>query len=288
MWNARTYGRGRFESIRSQLSPAEVETLRRIVADQGKKSWNYSLMISLMAFLLSLSTSLLAIYQNYQKDVHDQLAELATAVRTVQELNLRILEAQDKYGGTPNIDRATGVIFNLIYNTTMVAADLIERVGTHATTAVVTPISQGVHQYGQYARAETLAKIGLRSAKTYQDEVSALRWLGRMKYLEGTVSSREEGAQPFGRALAFEEKYGPIRSLGGAEHQKAGVYLEWASALATSDCEGARKLFGLGVDMLNAAPKTFDVDRLRVSAQARKTSGLAPGCFLAPEIQITR
>lgn len=274
--------RTQFESWRTYLTSSDIDVLKEIISTRKNRARNYALIVSVLAFLLSLFMSGLAIYQGYKRDIHDQLAELNVAVRTLQDLNLKIVDTQEKYGGTANAERAMSLITNLMYATTMTAAELIVSVGTNATTASIIPISQNVHQYGQYSRAEMLAEIGLRAAKTYQDETAALKWMARMKFLESSAASKEDGKRLFLRALNFEEKYGAVRALGSTQLNKAGIYLEWAGALAGIDCEEARKQFSEAMAILNAAPRTFDLDRMRSTAQTRMRTGIAPGTGCLP------
>jgi hypothetical protein len=263
------------ESPRHSFSFEEIVLLKEFTAKKKKKFWNdYPLLISLFAFLLSLTTSIVSVYLGYKKDIHDQLTELSAAIATLRDLNLKTIEIREKYAGTRNELSANALITNEVYNTTMIAAGIAFRVGTSATTASIIPISQNVYHYGQYSRAIALAQIGLDAAQTAQDETTALRWLGFIKIREHTTQSVEEGNQLFLRALNFEQRYGAIRTPNIAQFITAGVQLDWADALVAVDCEASRAHFSDASTVLNSAGQTPDLDRLRGSIRRGFVSGI--------------
>src|ERR1700731_4817846 len=204
---------GGSHSIIVSLSSDEVFALKELAAKQKKGFWrDYALLISLCAFLLSFVTAIISLYLGHKRDVHDQLGELATAIRSLEELNIKQMELTEKYAGTPNEGRAISLITNQVYNATIMAADIAFRVGTDATTASIIPISQNLYHYGQYSRAEALARIGLDAARTYEDEIIALRWLGIMKIQSRNSEAMAQGNQLFSNALNFEQRYGAVRN----------------------------------------------------------------------------
>jgi predicted transcriptional regulator len=263
------------ESFRHSFTFDEVVLLKEFTAKKKKRFWNdYPLLISLCAFLLSLTTSAVSVYVGYKKDIHDQLTELTSAIATLRDLNLKQIEIREKYSGSSNEVSANALLTNEVYNTTMIAAGIAFRVGTSATTASIIPISQNLYHYGQYSRATTLAQIGLDAAQTAEDEATALKWLGLIKIREHTIQSIEEGNQLFLRALNFEQKYGGVRVPNVAPFIKAGVQLDWANALAAVDCEDARSHFSDAQTILNSAGQTGDLDRLRGTVRRVLVTGI--------------
>jgi hypothetical protein len=251
-------------------------TLRDIIAENRKRRiWrDPAILISLFAFVLSLLSTGYSYYIIYKKDIHDQLAELSGALRTLQELNLNLIEISDKYAGSPNEARATALLSNQIYNTTILAADIAFRIGTTATTAVIMPISQGLYHYGQFSRAAELAKIGRRAARSAEDDVTALRWLGTMKIRSGSPEGIKEGNELFSRALTFEQRYAYASSYDEASFLKASVQLQWADELARFDCEAARKHFLEGATILNSAGRSPYLEQIRRLARPKAANGL--------------
>jgi hypothetical protein len=274
-------------SLKVHFNSAEVIALKELAVKRRKGFWrDYSLLISLCAFLLSLITAIISAYLGYRRDVHDQLNELSTAIRSIQELNLKQLEVNEKYSGSNAANPAIALISNQIYNATITAADIAFRAGTSGTTASIIPISQNLYNYGQYARAEALAKIGLSASITFEDETTALRWLGTMKIEAGTAESVAEGNELFVRALNFEQRYGPVRDPRITSLIKATLLLNWADLLAKRDCEQARKRFSDGIQFLNSAGVNPDSENVRGTARKRFTSGIGDivSCKPSPDV----
>jgi hypothetical protein len=274
------------ERVENAFSVDELIALKAIAAKAKKSFWtDYPLLISLSAFLLSLLTSLVSVYVGHKKDVHDQLTELSTAIRTLRDLNLKQIEIAEKYSGSASEGRANALITNEVYNTTMMAAEIAFRVGTSATTASIIPISQNLYHYGQYSRATALARIGLDAAQTAEDETTALKWLGKIKIQDTTVQSTAEGNQLYLRALNYEQRYGEVKDPNLVQFIKAGIHLDWASALAQTKCDDARKHFSDAKVMVDSAGRTGDLDRLRGLIQRQLIDGIGgiTSCKPIPE-----
>jgi hypothetical protein len=263
------------EFVRLTFTPDEYVALKEIAARRKKRFWNdYPLLISLFAFLLSLTTALISARIGYKKDIHDQLTELSTALRTLRDLNLKQIEIREKYAGGFNEGPASALLANDIYNTTMTAADIAFRVGTSATTASMIPLSNNLYSYGQHVRAIELAKLALDAAQTAPDEATALRWLGFMKLREGTAQAKLEGTEYFSQALNFEQKFGVLPVTEVAQFLKVGIQLDWADALAVMDCGDARKHFSEAWKILENAGRTPDLDQLRSNARQKLSGGI--------------
>jgi len=262
-------------SVDHPFSSHEILVLKELAAKPTKSFWrDYSLLVSLCAFLLSFVTAIISAYISHKRDIHDQLSELAVAIRSLQELNLKQIDINEKYGSGVESNPAVALIANQIYNTTVSAAEIVSRLGSNATTASIIPISQNLYSYGLYLRAEVLAQIGLGAAQSMEDELAALRWLGTMKIRMGTAQSMADGAQFFTRALNFDQRYGGIRDVQLASFLKAGVQLDWSEALAPVDCNQALNHFDEGYRILTSAGHNFDLDKLRRIAATKLNTGI--------------
>lgn len=263
------------QRVENAFSVDEFVALKAIAAKAKKTFWtDYPLLISLCAFLLSLLTSIVSVYVGHKKDVHDQLAELTAAIGTIRDLNLKQIETAEHYSDSPIGRNANALISNEIYNTTMMAAGIAFRVGTSATTATIIPISQNLYTHGQYSRATELAQIGLDAAQTAEDEAAALKWLGRIKIQDNTPQSIADGNQLYLRALNFEQKYGQVKYPDLIRFIKAGIQLDWATALARTNCDDARKHFSEAQAIIDAAGSNPDLDRTREAVKRNMTDGI--------------
>jgi hypothetical protein len=270
------YGAGAINQappVEVTLSSDDIAAIKALPRARDSSFWkNYSLLISVCAFLLSLVTAIISAYVSYKRDIHDQLNELNSAIRTIQELNLKHIEVTTKYSSIQG-NPAEELIRNQIYIATISAADVAFRVGAHATTASIIPISQNLYGYGQYQTAKKLAEIGLTAARSAEDESSALQWLGAMKFKMQSPETIKEGNGYFEQALHLDVKYG-ISDPDLAAFIKAGVELNWAENLAFFDCNLALKHYAEGWKILTSAGPTADLVTLRQMASAKFNTGI--------------
>ena len=82
------------------LTADELARLRELAATP-KKPWlrDYALWIAGLGFALSLATGIISAVIGYQKDIHDQQAQLAAALHSIQELTIRQAEIYEKIQG---------------------------------------------------------------------------------------------------------------------------------------------------------------------------------------------
>jgi hypothetical protein len=259
----------------TEFTHLEVVRLKEMAKARRKWWADYPFLISLLAFILSLLTSLISAYTSYRKDIHDQMSELAGAIRTIQELNLKQVEIREKYKGTPDEQRTGGLINNQLHSTVILASDIALRIGTNAITPAIIPLSQRLYDYGEYLRAEDLARLALDAARTIEDEAGALRWLATLKVREGSDTSISEGGQLFTRAFNIDQKYNLTRSPDLVAWIKASVQVEWANALVKHRCNDARLHFSEALRILNSSSTQHaDLDRLRSNVKGQMTAGI--------------
>jgi hypothetical protein len=266
----------------------EIISLKELANTRDKIWWkNYLLIVPILAFLLSLATSIISIVTSHRKDIHDQQTELASAIRTTHELNIKAVEIQEKYKvGTLEYARQSSLIGNQLNSTVIMAADIAIRLGTNTPSSILIPISQGLYNYGDYARAEEVVKLALNAARGPEDETGALRWLGFMKIRSGSAKSLDEGNQIFFRAANIEQKHGLEQFPERIPWLKAFAQLEWARASVTVDCNEARKHFLEAVTILNSAGRDYVLtNQLRGTAQRVAAGGIGGvrTCMPAPD-----
>jgi hypothetical protein len=79
------------------FSDEEIAALLRLARD--KKSWwkDYSLLIAVLAFLLSLVTTMVSTWIGHLKDVHDQQTQLLSLTQDLQDLDLKSRQYRQQY-----------------------------------------------------------------------------------------------------------------------------------------------------------------------------------------------
>jgi hypothetical protein len=266
-----------------KLTSVDIAKLKEFIT--SKKKWwkDPPLCISILAFLLSLTTSALSIYTNRQKDLHDQQAELSSAIRLIQELNVKNLEIRDKYKGTADETYAAGLINNQIHNTIILASDIALNLGTNATTPTILPLSQRLYGYGEYDRSERLAELARDAARSIEDQVGALRWLGTLKIRIGGGAMISEGETYFRKAIDVtrEQKLSRLPTLNA--WMNAITQMDWALALGGLDCQQARDHFSEVAKILESAGHNIDLDRLRENVKRQQGDGIGGNRSCLPE-----
>jgi hypothetical protein len=269
--------------------PGEVESLTadelarlRELACTPKKSWwaDYGLLIAMAGFGLSLATGMISAYVGYRKDIHDQQAQLAAVLQTIQELTIKQAEVYEKYKGTAYEATATMITaeINSDYRT---ATELALSLGSNATTAELTTIAQAQYGIGDSATIQRLLENALSNAQNANDESIALRLLGFLKIRNGAkAEARQEGEALFSRAMSLDAKY-DLKSYPYSIHfLRATGAFGWANAIALFDCATAQKHFSEGIIDLEANPRNPEMDQMRRSALHAYSDGIGgvPTC----------
>jgi hypothetical protein len=269
------------------LTNVEIAKLRDILS--SKKKWwkDYPLCISVLAFLLSLTTSVISIYTSRQKDLHDQQAELSSALRSIQELNIKTIEIREKYKGKPDEAHASDLISNQIHNTIILASEIAFKLGTNATTPTVLPLSQRLYNVGEYERASRLAELARDAARSVDDQVGALRWLGFIKIKVGSREMISAGGKDFQRALDATQELQLSRLPALNAWMHAVTQLDWARALSGLDCEEARNHFAESAKILDSAVHNIDLDRLRENVKRQQAEGIDGNRACPPRMAVS-
>jgi len=260
----------------AELTEREKVLIKELVNSKAPPWWrNYTFLfgfcLGLLGFFLSLATAALSVYTNHRKDIHDQRAELAAAIRTIQELNLKGIELREKYKGSAEEVRAVGFLNNYINSTVLIASDTAFQLGSNATTSSVSALSQMLYNYGDYVKAQLLAQLALDVARGPDDEAAAQRILGYQKIRAG---DRIEGDRLFLLASTVDQRHDLARLSGKRDWLRSYAQLRWADALAPIDCDAARRHFIEAVTILNSSGSGVDLDRSRAEAKRAGLVGI--------------
>lgn len=258
------------------LTSSEIALLRDgALAKKRSFLKDYPFLLSVLAFLLSLSTSMLSIYATHRRDITDRRSQLSSAIQQIQDLNLKQVEVYDKYKGTQYESQAGGLITAQLNNTLAIAKDLALNLGSDGTTAAFAVVGQGLMGTGDFAGAQRIFEIGLTTAQTAADESIALRNLATIKMrVMNTPTSFEDGEQLLLRASSLERKY-DLRELPGTiAWLKASAKLHWAGLIAPQNCSEARHRLAEAETALAIPMQNIDLDQLRRAIQFQAANGI--------------
>jgi hypothetical protein len=247
---------------------------------------DYGVLIAAAGFGLSLATGIITAYVGYRKDIHDQQAQLASVLQTIQELTFKQAEVIEKYKGTDFEPAFSKLLTTSLDTAFKTATRLALSLGSHATTSELVMIAQGLYGVGDPATIQRLLEQALSIAQSANDESFALRYLAFFKVRNAaTPENRKEGEDLYARAMALDAKYN-LGSLPYAVHfLKAVAAFDWASAIAPFDCDGAKKHFAEGVAELAANPRNVEMDQMRRAALLAYSEGIGgvPACKPSPQ-----
>jgi hypothetical protein len=257
----------------------EIEALHGLAANK-KVWWNDgSLIVAACAFVLSLATTLFSIYTGYQKDLHDQQAQLAASIQVLQDLAIKQAENTTKYASDPQ--SAFGIsklIIAQVQTTAHTATELGRRLGTNATTSELWTIAQIDYGNGEAAAAKELLQIALAAANSPNDESIALRYLGFLQIRAAdTPDDVAAGEALFQRAATLETKYDLRGFPQVVAFLKVSAQFDWAQAIAPINCQGAIAHYKDGEQLLSSQPPntlTSDLQQARQLAQQNARIGL--------------
>lgn len=282
MTDAKDTSAERAEGAAPTFSAGEILRLKKIAAKPEESFWrDHSLQVAVAAFALSLITSIVAAAIGYRKDIHDQEQQLAAAVQSIQDLEVKNAEAYEKYKGTAFEAPTTTLIVAQVNTMLRIASELALRLGTSATTGELTTISQGLYNIGDYETARRLLQLALSAAHNPNDESIALRDLGFLEVRSATTpEGRKAGEDLYARAATLDRKYDLTQLPYAAHFLGATAQLGWGDAIAPYDCAGAQVHFAAGVRHLLANPRTPEMDQLWRAARVSYTNGIGavPTC----------
>jgi hypothetical protein len=282
MTDAKDTSPERAEGAAPTFSAEEIRRLKEMAAKPAEPFWrNYSLQVAVAAFALSLVTSIATAVIDYRKDIHDEEQQLAAAVQSIQDLEVKNAEAYEKYKGTAFETPTTTLIVAQVNTMLRIASELALRLGTSATTGELTTLSQGLYNVGDYETARRMLQLALSAAHNPSDESIALRDLGSLEVRSATTpEGRKAGEDLYARAATLDQKYDLTQLPYAVHFLGATAELGWGDAIAPYDCAGAQVHFATGVRHLLANPRTPEMDQLWRPARNSYANGIGavPTC----------
>jgi hypothetical protein len=274
------------EQQSNPFSAEELVALRALIAKPQRPWWqDYPFLVSVLAFTLSLLTSIISAYVAHARDIHDQQSQLAATLGTIQDLNLKQVELHEKYKNTPYEAQVGGLIANQANSALHTAATLGLQLGTKATSADLTAVAQGVYGLGEYQLSLKLLQYALAAAESANDKSIALRDLGFYAIRAGKGGTAlKTGEDYFQQALDLDREFDLSDQPLVIAWLKSSAQFGWASAVAPIDCAAAQRHFSEGVKVLLSAPVTIDFDQARSGAKQQWITGIGgvPNCVPDP------
>jgi hypothetical protein len=265
---------GILEQQSNRLSPEELAALKALAADSQRPWWqNYPLLVSVLAFTLSLITSVISAYVAHVRDIHDEESQLAATLGIIQDLNPKQVELHEQYKTTPYESQVSGLINNEVNSALHTAAKLGLHLGSKATSADLTAIAQGVYGLGEYKVSLKLLQYALTAAESANDKSIALRDLGFYMIRTGKGGAAlKTGEDYYEEALNLDREYELSDQPLALAWLRSMAQLGWAGAVAPTDCVAAQRHFGEGIKVLSSAPLTIDIEQVRSGAKQQWTS----------------
>jgi hypothetical protein len=270
----------------TSFNAEELIALKALAAKPQRPWWqDYPFLVSVLAFALSLLTSIISAYVAHTRDIHDEQSQLAATLGTIQDLNLKQVELHEKYKNSPYEGQASGLIANQVNSALHTAAKLGLQLGPKASSADLTAIAQGVYGLGEYQVSLKLLQYALTAAESANDKSIALRDLGFYTIRTGRGGTAlKAGEDYFQQALNLDREFDLSDQPLVIAWLRSSAQFGWASAVAPMDCAAAQRHFSEGIKVLSSAPLTIDFEQARSAAKQQWNTGIGgvPNCVPDP------
>lgn len=271
------------------LLTEEVKILRKLASVQKRWWQDYSLLVAVMAFLLSLTTAIISAWTSYRNDIHEQQAQLATLTQTLQDLSVQQVELPTKHkdlykANLPVYQALVNLMVNQYSSVLKNAVSLAIRLGDDASTGELVTLGIGASSMGNVAETLQLFDLAVSAANGAIEKSYALRSLGYAQILlGGSPEMQAEGNKTFEKALSLDRDYSDVSKIPWeGTFLKIAAEQEWAMAWVTLDCAQARTHYAKAQEYLSGVAlnqRAYVVSALTNIGIKFDTSGIAPlGC----------
>jgi hypothetical protein len=216
----------------------EIDLLTTIVEKREPKL----LLMSSLAFVLSLGTALVSAYTAHQKDIHDEQQELAVTLQQLQDMPIKTQDMITKFKSTPMEFFVTGALSNQTTTLLYHARDLALDLGSAAPASSLLAVGEALASQPDYVGATKVLELAIANARNFIDETSALRELGFIEVFTGdTPMIKNEGNALFEKAMGVATKYPDVlKQPPFLAYTYGWTESSWAAAWAPSDCDKAK------------------------------------------------
>jgi hypothetical protein len=260
------------------FSDEEIAALLRLARD--KKSWwkDYSLLIAVLAFLLSLVTTMVSTWIGHLKDVHDQQTQLLSLTQDLQDLDLKSRQYRQQYSlGGPIFTSIAQQERAIHSDAVAVALGL----GTNAPTGELIILALASQNLENIPEAKHLLTLAVAASRSALDKSYAMRLLGALQIRGGSPEMRAAGNANFQRAVDVESEYPDLQEAPPLElYIKVITESLRVHALMATSCNEALLHMKRAQDYLSGAPAA-----VRLNAKNMLAAGgvaFSDGMVLAP------
>lgn len=223
------------------LAPAAATASLKPASAPEAPWWkNVAVLIAVLAFALSLTTSIIAAYAAYRRDIHDQQAELSADVEKL--LQIPVTEAALAYSaGGPDMTTLEPVFTEQRRMLTLEAYNLARRLGRDAGAPELMTVAELLTGFENYRAAKQMSRQATSVADNFSDEVSALRNFGlTIIRFASNDSERADGEHAFEEAMDIGSKYPDVaRNPEEIAYAHALTQVAWTDAESGFDCTKA-------------------------------------------------
>ncbi|HEY0793516.1 MAG TPA: hypothetical protein VGD78_20815 [Chthoniobacterales bacterium] len=183
----------------------EVAALKATLSREKPWYKEASTLVSSLAFIFSLGTTVVSYIRSGQQDVHAARAELQSYIEKLSSLPREYYQLQKDFQGNPQalVDLSGTMNGQLIFFSRR-ASEVIKQIPNQVSSTEATFVAAALFQTGTYTEGGKLAQLAIDKAKNYNDEIAADRNYGRYLLYQGRFS---DGRMKLQSALEIFSKY---------------------------------------------------------------------------------
>jgi hypothetical protein len=245
---------------RLQVMKNEIDALQ-IQAAESQSPWyrQAANIVSILALLFSFGTTVVSLQRAEQQDIQQARSDLRQLSERLSTLPRENIELSRQYSNDPPTLNGLGSSVAAELKVVAIqAADIIERIPDHVSTAECTLVATQLSVFGILDRSIRVVEIGEEQAKDPEGLATALRLHGGLLL---TVGDLEGGRDKFRQAAAVFDRY-PSNNAFFVNYTSANTEIYWAaSEFGQGQCQEGQRHLNLARAYVMKMPAGPDMTR---------------------------
>lgn len=213
---------------RLQTMKQEIDALQ-IHVSQIDRPWYRQIanIIAILALLFSFGTTVVSFRHTSQQDLQQDRSELRELSERIYTLERDKIEFSQRYSKDQSIIESYAFeVDSELLVTAWQAAEIIERIPEHVTTAECTTVADQLADFDNNEHSMSILDIGIDRARDAGSLIQALYRYAEVLFAIGDFSS---GGQKYQEALKVHERF-PSRDRDYVRYTAARTQLTWAQS----------------------------------------------------------
>lgn len=204
-----------------------------------KKPWyrDVSSIVSLAAFVISLTTTIFAAFHESRQDLENKKNELRVVLNQITTTNIQSVEVMQKYEGTPFLAEITSILNGQNAFAAKQAYSIVVSMGSAATVEDLQSTASALGVLNEVGLSEKLVEMAKKRIENVVEYMTVYRQSGGLKLYNHRL---DEGNADFQKAADVFSLYpGDANNTNFVLVTNFSTQMQWATALLPIDCRAA-------------------------------------------------